>query len=206
VRGLPSLRNNITPRACGLGGCRRALRVGPLWERSHRGLVSARSRAPACAVFKIARTFFCEVPKFNSPRPVGGSLFPSCARAPPASDDGCLRFLTTLSGRCKENMEEYWSRAEARSRILPPSSGDFARRHSHRREFVLRLIVYYVVFMIAGDLAAYLLGLITEEAFGSQASLIVFLALYFLFLWVAWVLAVWMTEPKHRASVSTESA
>jgi len=103
-------------------------------------------------------------------------------------------------------MEKYWSRAEARSRILPPSSGDFARRHSHRRGVVLLLIVYYVVFMIAGDLAAYLLGLITEEAFGSQASLIVFLALYFLFLWVAWVLAVWMTEPKHRASVSTESA
>jgi hypothetical protein len=60
--------------------------------------------------------------------------------------------------------------------------------------------------MIAGDLAAYFIGLITEEAFGSQASLIVFLTLYFLFLWVAWVLAVWMTEPKHTASVSTESA
>jgi len=69
----------------------------------------------------------------------------------------------------------------------------------------LRLIVYYVVFMIAGDLAAYFIGLITEEAFGSQASLIVFLTLYFLFLWVAWVLAVWMTEPKRTASVSTES-
>jgi len=60
--------------------------------------------------------------------------------------------------------------------------------------------------MITGDLAAYFIGLITEEAFGSQASLIVFLALYFLFLWVAWVLAVWMTEPKHTASVGTESA
>ena len=68
----------------------------------------------------------------------------------------------------------------------------------------MRLIVYYVVFMMAGDLAAYFIGLITEEAFGS--SLIVFLTLYFLFLWVAWVLAVWMTEPKHTASVSTESA
>ena len=88
---------------------------------------------------------------------------------------------------------------------LAVSSGDFTRRALTSREFILRLIVYYVVFMIAGDLAAYY-GLITEEAFGSQASLIVFLALYFLFLWVAWVLAVWMTEPKHTASVSTESA
>jgi len=92
------------------------------------------------------------------------------------------------------------------STILPPRVVIFTRKALTCREFVLRLIVYYVVFMIAGDLAAYFIGLITEEAFGSQASLIVFLALYFLFLWVAWVLAVWMTEPKHRASVSTESA
>jgi len=57
------------------------------------------------------------------------------------------------------------------------------------------LIVYYVAFMIAGDLADYLIGLIVEREFGSYVSLIVFLALYFLFLWVAWLLAVWMTEP-----------
>ena len=59
------------------------------------------------------------------------------------------------------------------------------------------LIVYYVTFMIAGDLADYLIGLIVEREFGSHASLIVFLALYFLSLWLAWVLAVRMTEPKH---------
>ena len=129
-----------------------------------------------------------------------------------------LHFPTALSGRCKENMEEYWiarrSAVAPRSArkapsvdsiILPPRVVISPGRHSHRRQFVLRLIVYYVVFMIAGDLAAYFIGLITEEAFGSQASLIVFLTLYFLFLWVAWVLAVWMTEPKHTASVSTES-
>jgi len=91
------------------------------------------------------------------------------------------------------------------STILPPRVVIFTRKALTCREFVLRLIVYYVVFMIAGDLAAYFIGLITEEAFGSQASLIVFLTLYFLFLWVAWVLAVWMTEPKRTASVSTES-
>jgi hypothetical protein len=64
------------------------------------------------------------------------------------------------------------------------------------------LIVYYVVFMIAGDLSDYLIGLIVEREFGSQASLIVFLALYFLFLWLSWVLAVWMTEPKPAASAA----
>ncbi len=58
------------------------------------------------------------------------------------------------------------------------------------------LIVYYVIFMIAGDLADYFIGLIVEREFGSEASLLVFLALYFMFLWFAWLLAVWMTEPK----------
>jgi hypothetical protein len=58
---------------------------------------------------------------------------------------------------------------------------------------------YYVAFMIAGDLADYLIGLIVEREFGSHVSLIVFLTLYFLFLWVAWVLAVRMTEPKQAA-------
>jgi hypothetical protein len=61
------------------------------------------------------------------------------------------------------------------------------------------LIVYYVIFMLVGDLADYLIGLIVEREFGSQVSLIVFLAIYFLSLWVAWVLAVRMTEPKQAA-------
>jgi len=69
-------------------------------------------------------------------------------------------------------------------------------------EGILLLIVYYVGFMIAGDLSDYLIGLIVEREFGSQASLIVFLALYFLFLWLSWLLAVWMTEPKPMASTA----
>jgi hypothetical protein len=61
------------------------------------------------------------------------------------------------------------------------------------------LIVYYVIFVIAGDLSDYLIGLIVEREFGSQVSLLVFLALYFVVLWLAWLLAVWMTTPKHAA-------
>jgi hypothetical protein len=60
----------------------------------------------------------------------------------------------------------------------------------------MQLIVYYVVFMIAGDIAAYLIGLVVEREFGSHVSLIVFLALYFLFLWISWLLAVRVTRPK----------
>jgi len=58
------------------------------------------------------------------------------------------------------------------------------------------LIVYYVIFMIIGDFAAYFIGRAVEWQWGSNVSLIVFLALYFLFLWVAWLIAVWLTEPR----------
>jgi len=34
----------------------------------------------------------------------------------------------------------------------------------------VQLIIYYLIFMVACDLAAYLIGLITEREFGSYAS------------------------------------
>ncbi len=58
------------------------------------------------------------------------------------------------------------------------------------------LIAWYVLFMIVGDFVAYFIGLLIEHVWGLQASLVAFLALYFLSLWVAWVLSVWMTNPK----------
>ena len=64
----------------------------------------------------------------------------------------------------------------------------------------MTLIFYYVAFMIGGDLAAYFLGLLVEHEWGTHASLIVFLVLYFFFLWVAWVLAVWVTTPRGATS------
>ena len=60
----------------------------------------------------------------------------------------------------------------------------------------MRLIYYYVACMIAGNFVAYFIGLFVEYEWGSYASLMVFLALYFTSLWVAWIFAVWMTEPK----------
>ena len=58
------------------------------------------------------------------------------------------------------------------------------------------LIFWYLGFMIAGDVLAYLLGSVIEYEFGSKVSLIVFLVLYFAFLWVSWLLAVRVTRPK----------
>lgn len=59
----------------------------------------------------------------------------------------------------------------------------------------MQLIAYYVVFVVVGDIADYLIGLVVEQIW-PQASLVTFLALYFLFLWLAWLLAVKVTEPK----------
>jgi len=69
-----------------------------------------------------------------------------------------------------------------------------------QRETVMRLIVYYVIFMIAGDFAAYFIGLMVEYEWGSYASLIVFLVLYFFFLWVSWILAERVTRPRIQSA------
>ena len=59
----------------------------------------------------------------------------------------------------------------------------------------MSLLVVYVVLMITGDFVAYLIGLVIERTVPA-ASLPAFLAMYFLFLWVAWVIAVRITQPR----------
>jgi hypothetical protein len=65
----------------------------------------------------------------------------------------------------------------------------------------VQLIFYYVGFMVAGDFADYLIGLVVERVW-PQASLVIFLGLYFFFLWLAWILAVKLTEPKDSRQVA----
>ena len=70
----------------------------------------------------------------------------------------------------------------------------------------MKLLFAYLVLMVLGDLAAYFLGLFVERSWGAVASLWVFLVLYFLFLWVAWIIAVRLTRPKEQsASVPTRA-
>ena len=59
----------------------------------------------------------------------------------------------------------------------------------------MSLLIVYVGLMITGDFVAYLIGLVIERN-APVASLPAFLAMYFLFLWVAWVIAVRITQPK----------
>jgi hypothetical protein len=63
------------------------------------------------------------------------------------------------------------------------------------------LIVWYVGLMIAGDVADYLIGLVVESLWGPTVSLWAFLALYFFSLWLAWIIAVRMTEPKKMSEL-----
>jgi hypothetical protein len=60
----------------------------------------------------------------------------------------------------------------------------------------MALIIWFLALVAAGDISAYLVGLVVEYEWGGYASLVVFLAMYFITLWVPWRIAVWMTTPK----------
>jgi len=64
------------------------------------------------------------------------------------------------------------------------------------------LLIVYAALMVLGEGANYLIGLVVERMWGSQASLISFLTLYFVVLWVAWIGAVRITEPRVVARVA----
>ena len=60
----------------------------------------------------------------------------------------------------------------------------------------MQIIAVYVVLVLIGEFGAYLLGR-TVEHWSPSASLPVFLACFFVVFWVAWLLAVRLTKPKH---------
>ena len=64
----------------------------------------------------------------------------------------------------------------------------------------MAVIVWYLGLVITGDVLAYFIGLLVEYQWGGWVSMVVFLALYFLLLWVAWIASVWLTEPRKAAA------
>jgi len=64
------------------------------------------------------------------------------------------------------------------------------------------LLIVYIGLVLVGDAIDYVIGLAVEQMWGAQASLVVFLVLYFVFLWVAWLVAVKVTEPRGEAKVA----
>jgi hypothetical protein len=61
------------------------------------------------------------------------------------------------------------------------------------------LLIVYIGLVLVGDAIDYVIGLAVERMWGPQASLVVFLVLYFVFLWVAWLIAVKITAPRAEA-------
>ena len=59
----------------------------------------------------------------------------------------------------------------------------------------MSLIVIYVIGIFVGDAVAVGVAEVVER-FSEKGSMIVFLSLYFFVFWVAWVVAVRLTEPK----------
>jgi hypothetical protein len=69
----------------------------------------------------------------------------------------------------------------------------------------MALIIWFLALVAAGDVLAYLVGLFVEYEWGGYTSLVVFLAMYFITLWVAWRIAVWMTTPKWSLTAGTDA-
>jgi hypothetical protein len=64
------------------------------------------------------------------------------------------------------------------------------------------LLIVYIGLVLVGDAIDYMIGLAVERMWGAQASLVVFLLLYFVFLWIAWLVAVKITEPRGEPKVA----
>ena len=64
----------------------------------------------------------------------------------------------------------------------------------------MQLLAYFLALVIIGDFGAYFIGLAVEYKFGGYTSLIVFLTLYFLILWISWLLPVRLSESKKVAT------
>ena len=60
------------------------------------------------------------------------------------------------------------------------------------------LMVIYLVLALVGNAVIYFIGLAVEQVWPT-ASLPLYLALFFIVLWVSWLVAVRVTEPKVAA-------
>src|SRR4051812_39726345 len=116
---------------------------------------------------------------------------------------GCFRMVEARSSlrsphqRGDGSPQANLTRVDHRSsRNCAPAAVAIIRCNSDRRDIKMALIIWFLALVAAGDVLAYLVGLFVEYQWGGYTSLVVFLAMYFITLWVAWRIAVWMTTPK----------
>ena len=60
------------------------------------------------------------------------------------------------------------------------------------------LLVVFIATLVVGQAIAIFVGLLVERHYSPYTGLITFIALYFLMFWVAWKIAVRVTEPGTR--------
>jgi len=68
----------------------------------------------------------------------------------------------------------------------------------------MRLIAYYLALSLAADVVAVFLCLWIER-YWPEASMPIFIGLYFGILWGAWVIAIRLTEPKEVTTTAAQS-
>ena len=64
----------------------------------------------------------------------------------------------------------------------------------------MNLLVIYIVCVVIGQSVTIGVGLTIDRLYSSHVSLIVSIAMYFLVFWIAWKVAVRLTEPKAESS------
>lgn len=64
----------------------------------------------------------------------------------------------------------------------------------------MTLLIWYIGLVMIGDVVAYFAGLAVERQFGSYPSMVAFIVMYFVVLWIAWQLSVRITAPRKEAA------
>jgi hypothetical protein len=90
-----------------------------------------------------------------------------------------------------ERGEAWWLRQNAKYRKMTPGLHRQGKLH-------MLLLGVYLALMVGGSFVAYLIGLVIEQA-APSASLPAFLAMYFAFLWIGWLIAVRLTKPREES-------
>ena len=69
----------------------------------------------------------------------------------------------------------------------------------------MNLLVAYLACLLVTQSAAIGIGLVVDKMYSSYGGLVVFLVLYFAMFWVAWKVAIHLTEPKSASAAPSST-
>jgi hypothetical protein len=64
------------------------------------------------------------------------------------------------------------------------------------------LLLAYIVCLVIGQTITIVVGLSVDQMYSPGVSLPLSIAMYFLMFWIAWKVAVWITEPKSQSTAA----